>query len=690
MQVKKRYDFRKELLKVHKDNIRDYSIKAFNDDFVLKDGAIVAVGKNSTALIKTAAKDFIDFLFCSLGVTAGLSNSEQGTISFEILSCSGAIGAKRMEYFIDIGDAVKISAYHERGIAQALYRLEQILSTRKAPFLKKQKLQATALFSPRMVHSAYGLDMFPDQYLSHLAHSGIDAVLVCLRGVDKVPSGYMDFNELCHRASVYGIDVYAYSHLKSIVHPDDEGAEEFYENLYGSVFKSCPALAGVVLVGESVLFPSRDQSTNGKYEFTSQPHEIPSSKPNPGWWPCKDYPQLVERIRDSVRKYSPSADIVFWTYNWGYAPEKERIELINNLPTDISLLVTFEMFEKYSMENIDGYCADYTLSFAGPGKYFLSEAKAAKARGLKLYAMSNTAGKTWDFGSVPYLPMPYQWIERYKGLIKSNEDFGLCGLMESHTFGLYPSFISQLSNAVYSMPKANAEELLTEIIIRNFGLENTEVLKKALHLFSQAITYYTPSNEDQYGAFRIGPAYPFCFTKKFMPKAEENAMYGSSIVIPDYDFPYLDFSPPPSLRTGDEISFLTKMSGLMSQGIALIEKLSISPNSELAKLLNLSRYMLLTIKTGINAKKWNMLKTEIRCEKDKESILVLLEKCKKLLLEEIENSKAAIPLVLKDSTFGYEPSMGYLGDAEHIEWKIKQVEYVLNTELKQFENRLFF
>ena len=30
--------------------------------------------------------------------------------------------------------------------------------------------------------------------------------------------------------------------------------------------------------------------------------------------------------------------------------------------------------------------------------------------------MSNTAGMTWDFGVVPYIPVPFQWAKRHKAL----------------------------------------------------------------------------------------------------------------------------------------------------------------------------------------------------------------------------------------------------------------------------------
>ncbi len=67
-----------------------------------------------------------------------------------------------------------------------------------------------------------------------------------------------------------------------------------------------------------------------------------------------------------------------------------RIKLIENLTTDISLQATYEMFEPMPYSETTGRCEDYTLSFAGPGDYFKSEAIAAQKRGIRLYSMTNT------------------------------------------------------------------------------------------------------------------------------------------------------------------------------------------------------------------------------------------------------------------------------------------------------------
>lgn len=139
-----------------------------------------------------------------------------------------------------------------------------------------------------MVHSGYGYDDFSDKYMNRIAHEGRDAILVYVEGINRTQVGYLDFNALIGRAAKYGLDVYAYSVMISKMHPENPGAYEFYEGLYGELFKQCPGFKGVMFVGESIGFPSHDE----RAEFSAYDSKsIPHGKPLTGYWPCRDYPQ---------------------------------------------------------------------------------------------------------------------------------------------------------------------------------------------------------------------------------------------------------------------------------------------------------------------------------------------------------------------------------------------------------------
>jgi hypothetical protein len=534
-----------------------------------------------------------------------------------------------------------------------------------------------------------------------MAHAGLDAVLVFTKGSDLTSTGYMDFNDLIDRAAKYGIDVYLYSYLKSLKHPSEKDAAEYYDHTYGKLFASCPRAKGVILVGESCEFPSKDTvNTTGQLRNT-QGDGIRPAKPSPGWWPCFDYPEWLDMIKQSVRKYSPAADIVFWTYNWGFAPEKDRLALIDSLPTDIKLLVTFEMFEPRRTGNAVKPVMDYSITFPGPGKYFSSEAAAAKRRNIQLYAMSNTGGMTWDFGTVPYIPVPQQWTKRHDALLQAHEDWGLCGLMESHHFGFTPSIVSELAKWRYWSPAVDAVEIIKKTAVRDFGENGASYAVKAWQSWSDAMNDMPVANEDQWGPLRIGASFPFIFhpditrtfqSQKITVPSAEYARFGGRIVKTFYHPFENEQQSPGAIRFPVEIKALEKAMAKWQDGIDDLSKaLAATPlkkQPQAQKMLGLGKYILSCLITTRHCKQWWLLNHKLIGESNIPAALRLLDKIEDLLKSEIANTEKTIPLVEADSRLGWEPSMEYMTDRKHLEWKIRHSKCVLEYDLPTYRAML--
>lgn len=686
LKIEKNYEFRKRMRCIHKKDIRDFATLKAENEVEIKNGFSIVLPQNCGDVTLTGAKDFQDYMFTSMDVSVMLCYSAEKDAIITKIDAS-----QSEDYVICVDESISISAKNERALAQAFYCLEDRMNARKAPFIKKGDIKHTFLFSPRMVHSGYELDNYPNEHLSSIAHAGMDAILVFVAGVNRTTLGFSDFNDLIDRASKYGIDVYAYSYMESKMHPEDDGAEEFYENLYGKLFEKCPGFKGVILVGESVGFPSHDSRVASDNNFNSD-DGIPNNKPRPGYFPCEDYPLWLNCVKNTIRKHKKDADIVFWTYNWGNVGDKERIDLIRTLPTDITLMATYEMFDSYKVGSITQTVADYSLAFAGPGFYFTSEAKAAKERGIRLYTMANTGGLTWDMGTIPYEPMPYQWMERYKGLRQANEKYGLCGIMESHHFGFFPSFIGDLAKQCYIAENTDMDKCLEDVLAQRYGNDDIAVIKSALKLWSEAIKCYTPTDADQYGAFRVGPSYPLCLVNAVKPPSADYAHFGNEIL--DVVYP-ADYSPMnrlpcgrgmlPQLRIKGEIELLNKMLSYMREGLEILKGIE-NPNEELLYLINLGEYICCCVITGIHAKEWYIVTSKLKIAQDKDEVRVLLEDVKALIKEERKNAQNAIEFVENDSRLGWEPSMEYITDAEHIRWKLRQLDYVEEFEIKCYEN----
>ena len=102
-------------------------------------------------------------------------------------------------------------------------------------------------------------------------------------------------------------------------------------------------------------------------------------------------------------------------------------------------------------------------------------------------------------------------------------------------------------------------------------------------------------------------------------------------------------------------------------------------------IINLGKFISCSVLTGINVKKWYIAKTKLLIEQDKNEIEKLFAQLNEIADIELKNAESSLPLVEVDSLLGYEPFMGYVCDREKLEWKIKHMKYVIETELPRYK-----
>jgi len=268
---------------------------------LVDDGWSILIPRSASALVLTTAQDLQDYFLTSMGVSvllrrvvdvaAAAAGGERCIVlatAQELPALGAGLSKARSYRLLCSAGRIVVCGHDERGTAQGSYYLEDLMNRREAPVVAPQDVVREPLFSPRMVHSGWGLDTYPDEHLNAMAHTGIDAILLfvghwrdAVPVIDRTPKGYQDFNHLIDRAERYGIDVYAYSYLKSEKHPDEPDAEAYYESTYGALFQHCPRFKGVILVGESVEFPSKDPQTTGRSHRELSPDGVPPPSPAP-------------------------------------------------------------------------------------------------------------------------------------------------------------------------------------------------------------------------------------------------------------------------------------------------------------------------------------------------------------------------------------------------------------------------
>ena len=693
MQNEKKYEFRKRLDDIH----------PFRRNWDILPNANECAADENWKIICTPetldiAQDLQDYFARSMKLLLPLSQNSEGNKEIR-LNVSG--NGKKRGYRLHVtSDVIEISGNDLAGCRNGAINVEDRMNLREAPFIEFMDESFEILFSPRMVHSGWGLDQFPDSHLNAIVHAGFDSILLFVKAPNQTTHGFMDFNDLIRRAKKFSLDVYFYSYLPSFKHPDDPDADEFFENSYGAVFKNSPDAKGLILVGESCQFPSKDPACSNLERNKENYGKLSSNKEYPGFYPCCDYPQWLNAVKKAVRRYSPDAEIVFWSYNWGKFPADLRCELINNLPDDVILEATFEMYEYHKYPNHTMVQPDYSITFPGPGYYFSTEAECAKKRNLPVYAMTNSAGRTWDFGVVPYMPFPQQWFKRFTNMVKSHDDWGVNGIMDSHHYGWFPSIISECAKWCFTRPSPRPEDILRKILERDFGKDAAETAQKAFQLLSDAMDSYSPGFDDQAGPLRCGPSYPFIFHPIFYPHCEHKLEFpttpasavGGRWIHQFYQPEHFSGFSWCGKRVAEDIKNFTGIAEIWQEGCEMLARaVELAPANKqqhIRYIYGVAEFCRRSFLTMLHIKKWWLLNKKLEISSEVNEALNILDQMDELLGREIENVRATIPLVEADSSLGWEASMDYIADKEHLEWKLQQVENLRTHTLPAYRQTI--
>lgn len=521
--------FRKRLVTVHAPDVRDKTLKPANNEFAFRDG--VALAGADDPLVRRGLEDFADYLSTSMRVKAAKSGAHGGAGNVEV-ALDGALAER--EYTVAVGTGgVKINAKDGRAAMQALFHLEDLMNLRRAPFLPFGNERRRMRFSPRMTHSGYARDIFPDGHLAQIAHAGFDAILFNISAPNLILKAYgsTNVNALIDAAAAWGLDSYMYSNVKATRHPDDPESPAEMAATYGAIAKLHNKAKGLLIVPESCHFMSRDPRMKRLRDSA--------------FFPCSDWPLYLRRVEETLRAGNPGIDLVFWTYNFYSRPEKDRFAFIDAITPTTTLNVTFAIGDEREHPTRLGKAFpvnDYSIATSGPSHLFKAEAARGHARGLKVYTTSNTGGRTWDVGCAPFEPVPQRWKARFNALVAAQRDYGLAGLIESHQYGFAPNFVAELAKEAFTEGGLDFDTHLHRIAARDFGEANADEVVATWADLSDAIRDNVVTSQNQYGPLRLGPAYPFNALGPLLKKGDWPG-FTSWMCNPNYGY-YIPWGKP--------------------------------------------------------------------------------------------------------------------------------------------------
>ena len=698
--MEKPFDFIRKFQEVHKPHrINHEKLKTLSGTAVTSEWKIATNGEEGIVL-KNAKEDLQEYFAVSMEMDLALAVADKPAEKTVFIGVDTSLAAR--SFRIEVGEGIAIYGADEKYAAQGCYFLEDEMNLNEAPVAEPGCRTKTMRFSPRIQYSGMHDGSYPDEHLRQLAHAGMDAIGVDV-GEDLDDRERINAcNEVLERAEKYGISGYIFSPFQNEMHPDDPGAFEYYDAKYGKLFDLCPKIKGFIVVGEACEFPSKDPRTTGKPWRESKDGSLPS----PGWFPCSDYPQFLSMLKAVIDKHAEGVEFVFWTYNWGYEKLELREAMLRALPKDITMMATFEMFEEVPITpEFNEYTVDYTLWKTGPSYYFETESKIAKERNVRMLSMTGTGGNTWDIGTVPYLPTPQRWIERWQAVADAQDNWRLDGIREAHSWGLWPNFLTEMEKYAFMTPATDMNALLRRIVERDFGAENTEQMLEVFALFSDGMSHCVSTNEDQYGPARVGPAYPLFFKQwELIPVGPESKQ------APNFEaWPVYTYNLDNEARLLYEIDEYMTMAKLFDEGTRrmtlVVANMTGRNGEEAERILGVAKFIANTARTIYHVKRWHFLKGKLGVHVDGNATWVggrldiadakkavkplipaknprpILLELVEILKEEIANAEATIPLVEADSRLGYNQEIDYASSAEQLRWKIAWAERTMREEL---------
>lgn len=496
------YDYHKKLAteSVHSWK-RDKQAKPSKEEMLIPDnGWKLLFISPQTAGLATAIEDLVTYFDKTMGVSLNAEGQSSlrswrnarsciivGTRE-QLPGCGKALRQTKDYEITTRGKQIVICGYDEAGAMFGIYHLEARLNLREAPVLPKNlKTVRHSLYNTRMVLSWMGWMEWPDQLLSHIVHDGFDGIFTSIyanpNGDRTTATTSTDFyarllyknrdqnpavvKDLIQRANRFGIKVYTQIIWQYLGTPESEAG---LRKLVRDIVTEFPEIRGFVLLTEGFWYKRWGGGHGAGKEYLQE-------------W-ARNWCKAVGIVEEECHKINPDIEILPWEYNIDFRPQSVDIKryFIQQLPEGTTPLLTWENGKSFVLDGMQGYLRDYALNQVGPAEVTDAQIKEADQRNMKVYSKVDTF-VSWQYGTIPYLPCPYQWFERYMAL----ERYGVKGTLESWSSGYKPNFMSRIRAWTCWSDAPSRDELLSLTASAIFGSDQKELVLKAWNHFSEAI-----------------------------------------------------------------------------------------------------------------------------------------------------------------------------------------------------------
>jgi hypothetical protein len=718
LDVEEPYDFLRQHTEGLPPRPRDPGAHPLADEIEIGTGWSIEIPADAVPPLVTASEELQRYLKDAMHVQVAVKRASQladwhnrqqvivAAARDKLPGCGAQLKAAKDYQIVVSGNAIAVCGFDDRGAMYGLYNLMMRFSLREGPYLPKNlNTVRHSLYQARMTLSGLGWMEWPDRYLATLPLYGFDAIHCSIyRNPNNVPGPEPYWSDavmrrhkpgamkaLLRRAARFGIDVYTPLLYQYTGTPENVDG---LRKLVREIVTEFPEIRGYVLLTEGFYY-KKWFGAGGQGDENLR-----------AW--VRQWAKAVGIAADEAHKINPKVEILPWEYNVAFSPDQvaTKAYVMTQLPESTIPLLTFENGKGFELDGQKGYLRDYAINQIGPAEVTQAQLLEARKRNFRaVYSKADTFA-SWQFGTSPYLPFPYQWYARYKAL----EEWKIAGTLETWSYGFKPNWVAEM-RAWYAWSDAPPlDDLLRQIARREFGAGSEDAVIAAWKHFSAAIQVY-PDTGPNWGSCNALAA-PLFFAKP-KPRAmtldhswSDQRLWSNQSQLNPY-WPYVpsrlifwpDFTNHRNAAQ-DYISFftipvfqkyLTLAADRMEQGlqsyrqaalhapaskqklafreVLLAEQLQRMMRSEHA-IIEFEGLRLALAKTSVVAEKRALLQTMIA-----------------LLREERQRTQSSWETARRDSRLGYEWEQDYIYTPDTIEEKLKLLDDTLDCQIPAYRQR---
>lgn len=688
--------------------------------------------RDAGPVLSQAAADFQDYLQVSMEVAARLEPRDSladwqaqrraivaGTRS-QLPECAARLEQSKDYRIVTSPEQVVVCGFDEAGAMHGLYHLEARLNLRQAPRLPARlDTVRRSKYRTRMVLNYLGWMEWSDPYLSQVAHAGFDAVYASVYANPNGAEGTAHYTlirrqdpeamkDLLRRAARYGIKVYTPLLYRYTGQEDNEAG---LRRLVREIVTEFPEIQGYVLLTEGFFYDTW---------FGAGGHGAQDLRE----W-ARHWTRAVAIVTDECHRINPEIEILPWEYNIDFRPQQAELKryVVSLLPRETIPLLTWENGKAFEVEGFRGYVRDYSISQIGPAEVTQAQMAEARRRGMRVYTKADTFS-SWQFGTTPYLPVPYQWFKRYQAL----EEYGVDGTLETWSYGYKPNFVAELRSWYCWTEAPPLDELLRQVAVREFGPGSEEKVLPAWKRFSEALPLLPDTGPSMGTNFAVGnPLFfqeppPRTMTLRHSWWDQEKWTSHLAARIHPY-WPYTrasfsffpDFSHRVNMaeryarsRSGidriepaerlQDVSFLPlflrrlkETAERLEQGLKLYRQAALQapPPRRLSALREvlLVEQMQRMLQSERAILEFEDLRFTLEHSREPEQKRALLERMVRILEEEQKRTRASLEAARRDSRLGFEMEMDHVYGPHVLEEKLKVLEQTLREEIPSYRAR---